>query len=353
MGKLDYLESDLRACKLCEWRCGVDRLALEQEQIKDPSNKCGVCGCTIPEVAASQLHPAEPASFDAFLTGCNFRCLYCQNWTISMATHSVNDVNRDIEGYYDPRTWAQLALVCLGSSEARLMNADRLFFTGGEPTCSLPWVEEVVHEARELSPGVKVNFDTNGFLTKQSLNRVLDFTDSITYDLKAFGSELFSALTGAKVEPVLRNLKSIIKDTPDILWEVRVLVIPEVHEEDVKGLCKFLADIDPNVKLNFLAFRPNYVMDDFFGATEELLDHCIKVAREYGLENVNWSGRYGLRANVPESIKKVLKICKNTKQLVPQKFAELAGCTYYPRVCGTCTEMSECTITQYRAKRIT
>ena len=126
-----------------------------------------------------------------------------------MATHSARDTSRNIEGYYDPRTWAQLALVYLSSAEARLINADRLFFTGGEPTCSLPWVDEVVREARVLSPGVKVNFDTNGFLTKQSLNRVLEFTTSITYDLKAFGPELFSALTGAKVEPVLRNLKYI------------------------------------------------------------------------------------------------------------------------------------------------
>jgi len=60
-------------CVLCEWRCGVDRLAGE----------LGVCRLGLPEVAACMLHPAPPSSWTVFLAGCNFRCLYCDNWDIA------------------------------------------------------------------------------------------------------------------------------------------------------------------------------------------------------------------------------------------------------------------------------
>ena len=73
----------------------------------------------------------------------------------------------------------------LASTAGRLMRADRLFFSGGEPTIHLPYVERVVAAARRLQPACKVNFDTNGFMTEEALRRVLALADSITFDLKA------------------------------------------------------------------------------------------------------------------------------------------------------------------------
>jgi len=346
--KLDYLESDLRNCKLCEWRCGVDRLAEVNGKIGRLTK--GVCGNFIPMVASSQLHPAPPASFDAFLTGCNFKCLFCQNWSISMYESSSQKQDRDVEGYYDPWLWAELALATLNSPEAQFINADRLFFTGGEPTCSLPWVEQVVQAARQINPETKVNFDTNGFLTKSSLNRVLDFATSITYDLKAFNSKLFSALTGAKVTPVLRNLKYILKNSPDSLWEVRVMVIPGVHEEDVHGMCKFLADINPDVRLNFLGFRPNFVMEGYMGATKKLINHCLSVATDYDLSNASWSGRIGLGGAFSNEVKKIIdKLDLPSHIAIPTGFAQWAGCKSENRLCGSCPTNDDCAIKNYKA----
>jgi len=60
----------------------------------------------------------------------------------------------------------------LSSISAKLMGADRIFFSGGEPTIHLPYIEEVVEEARKIRPDTKVNFDTNGYMTEESLRRV-------------------------------------------------------------------------------------------------------------------------------------------------------------------------------------
>ncbi len=339
-----YLEKDLGACKLCEWQCGVDRLAGET----------GLCGITLPEVASSQLHPAPPASYDAFMTGCSFRCLFCQNWPIS--TYPVNPIALEggVEGYYPPTGWAELGIASLRSGTAERMGADRLFFTGGEPTCSLPWIEEVVRAAQNIDETVKINYDTNGYLTKSSLTRVLEFTTSITFDIKAYDEKIFKSLTGANVEPVLRNAETLGKHHQAKLWEFRVMVIPGVHEEDIDGLTQFIAGIDPGLPLNFLAFRPNFVMESHPGAPEKLMIHCVETALKSGLENVSWSGHPGMTGEIPADVKARAAQMEGSEavKLCAAYAAEYGCVSSNERNCGRCKKMDECKIKSYVAKRM-
>jgi pyruvate formate lyase activating enzyme len=198
----DYLQ-ELEDCTLCEWRCGVNRLAGER----------GVCGIGIPEVAATMLHPAPPASSTIFLAGCNFRCLNCQNWEIA----HYPDTHEPVRGFVDPGSVAEEALAAIRSLRGRLIGADRIFFSGGSPDPSLPYLEEVVREARRRDGRVKVNYDTNGFATEESLERVLAVSTSITYDIKAYHDDVHRALTGAPVAPVLRNAAEIAEHYCEIL----------------------------------------------------------------------------------------------------------------------------------------
>ena len=74
-------------------------------------------------------------------------------------------------------------------------------------------------ESRKIRPETKINVDTNGYLTETSLERVLNFATSITYDLKAYDDEVHLALTGASSRPVLRNAEYIGRHAKDRLWE--------------------------------------------------------------------------------------------------------------------------------------
>ena len=145
-----FLE-ELENCKLCEWQCGVDRL----------SGELGVCKMGVPQVASCQLHPAPPQSYTIFTAGCNFKCLNCQNCFIA----HYPDIETPIRGYVDPKELAIESIVAIKSSIGKLIGADRIFFSGGEPTIHLPYIEKIVEEARKIDPETKVNFDTNGFLT--------------------------------------------------------------------------------------------------------------------------------------------------------------------------------------------
>lgn len=329
-----YLE-DLRNCKLCEWRCGVNRLKGER----------GVCGIGKPKVASSTLHPAPPESYTIFLAGCNFRCLNCQNWSI--AHFPVSD--RLIRPADNPKELAERAYSAINSPEGKRIAADRIFFSGGSPTPSLPYVEKVVEEARKIGD-VKVNYDTNGFMTESSLNRVLDFATSITFDIKAYHDEVHRALTGAPVDPVLRNAKFVAENARDKLWEFRTLIIPFINEGEVEPLARLLSEIDPSVPLNLLAFRPNFVLEDHLGATREIMKNAVQVAEEAGLENVTWSGRVGLSGEVRE-VKATEYELEGPR--LAGGIAKEVGCVTHPRMCGDCDLRDDCPIKGYRPSRTT
>ncbi len=329
----DYL-GELENCTLCEWRCGVNRLARER----------GVCRIGIPEIASAILHPAPPRSYTIFLAGCNFRCLNCQNWEIA----HYPDTHEPVRGFVDPGNIAEEALVAIRSLKGRMIGADRIFFSGGSPTPSLPYVEEVVREARKRDRKVKVNYDTNGFMTEESLARVLRFSTSITYDIKAYHDDVHRALTGAPVAPVLRNASKIARNAREKLWEFRFLVIPGITADEVGAVAAFIADIDDTIPFNLLAFRPNFILEHHPPAIQYLMEQAVRDAWAAGLVNVRVHGYPGVAGERP---KERPTSAREEGGVPAQRIAEYAGCPPGLRNCGSCGLQQSCPIKQYRARR--
>ena len=72
---------DEASCKLCPIECGADR-----------AKGVGACGVSTPKIAKYYLHPFEEpcisfrnGSGTVFFTGCNLRCVFCQNYELSRA----------------------------------------------------------------------------------------------------------------------------------------------------------------------------------------------------------------------------------------------------------------------------
>jgi pyruvate formate lyase activating enzyme len=329
----------LACCELCEHRCRVNRLLGER----------GVCRMGMPEVASAGLHPAPPQSYTIFIAGCNFKCLNCQNWNISQ----YPDSNEAILGWQDPVFLAREALRQLNSDVGRAIGADRLFFSGGEPTIQLPYVEEVIAAARQLAPETKVNFDTNGFMTPESLERILSWTTSITYDLKAFSDETHRALTGAPVAPVLRNAGTLAREAPEKIWEFRIVVIPGINEDEVEPLSRFLAELDPNLPTCFLAFRPNFLLEDHPGAGSRLLEKCLETARVAGLRRASRAGRPDLPGKMGLLRPPPGAPYSSGGALMAGAYAFQAGCATHPRNCGCCRQAQRCPVKSHGARRKT
>ncbi|MFX0113183.1 MAG: radical SAM protein [Candidatus Hodarchaeota archaeon] len=331
--------NDLEDCKLCSWQCGVDRLAGEY----------GVCLKGFPEVASCQLHPAPPQSYTVFTAGCNLRCLNCQNWDI--AHYPVTRV--PIKGKVDPKIIAQEGVKAIHSMFGQLIRADRLFFSGGAPTVSLPWIEEVISHTHSLDPEIKVNFDTNGFPSKESFQRILAISDSVTFDLKAFNDDVHRALTGAPVEPVLKNAETMAQHAKK-LWEYRILVIPSIVDiEEIRQICEFIAGLNETLPVCFLAFRPNFCLDSHPGAPQTLMEQCLSIAKKAGLENSHWAGQADLKGKNLELPHAAYQKIKHEGAHVAMAYASRAGCTMQLRNCGQCRSHLQCRVKGYVPSRTT
>jgi pyruvate formate lyase activating enzyme len=228
------------------------------------------------------------------------------------------------------------------------MGADRIFFSGGEPSIHLPYIERVVSEARKINPEIKVNFDTNGYMTEKDLERILDFSTSVTFDLKAFREELHFALTGASAKPVLRNAEYIGKHAKDKLWEYRIVAIPGINDEDIGLLSEFVAGIDPDLPVCFLAFRPNFVLERHPGATLSLMEKCVRTAEKSGLRNASCAGRVGLPGKAIDIDANIRKKYSLPESALAASYAARSGCVTHPRNCGVCSNNKRCMLKRYR-----
>ncbi len=81
--KVAIADKILENCHFCERRCGANR----------KMKKRGYCGIdAVSRYSVEFLHRGEEPelvpSHTIFFTGCNFRCVYCQNWEISQAPQS-------------------------------------------------------------------------------------------------------------------------------------------------------------------------------------------------------------------------------------------------------------------------
>jgi pyruvate formate lyase activating enzyme len=252
-----------------------------------------------------------------------------------------------IEGYVEPRSLAKESIRMLESTAGVLMGADRVFFSGGEPTIHLPFIESVMAEARRIRPALRVNYDTNGFMTEESLRRVLTFTTSLTFDIKAYYEDTMRAITGAPVDPVLRNAEIVGRTAPDKLWEYRVVAIPGINEDDIEPLCRFLASISKELPVAFLAFRPNFVLDEHLGASSALMKRCVEQAKSVGLKKVTYAGMTNIPGKTGTVLKEVEEAYERSGARLAASYALAKGCTTHPRDCANCQSMSNCPIKTY------
>jgi pyruvate formate lyase activating enzyme len=217
----------------------------------------------------------------------------------------------------------------------------------------LPYIEQVIERARKIMPDTKINFDTNGYMTEESLERILQFTTSITYDLKAFTEEVHHALTGASSRPVLRNAKYIGKYAKDKLWEYRIVVIPKINDTEIEPLVEFVANIDTDLPVCFLAFRPNFILEDHSGATLSLMDKCVNIASSAGLKNAYWSGHTDISGTINGDPHDMGEVYSKEESRRAAMYAEKVGCKTHPRNCVYCNFNQACHIKGYIPVRTT
>ena len=182
--------------------------------------------------------------------GCNLRCPYCQNASISMAGPD-NCPHRLIT----PEGLTDLA-VDLSKQEPRNIG---VAFTYNEPTVCFEFIRDtskLLHEA-----GLKSVVVTNGGLVRKYADELLPHVDALNIDLKGFSNEFYRYVKG-EFDTVKEFIKAAVEHKCHV--ELTTLVIPTKNDdpEEIGREVEWIASISPEIPLHLSRFFPRSKVDD-------------------------------------------------------------------------------------------
>ena len=279
------LENNKVQCLLCSHYCkilpgkrGICRVREDQEGVLYTLNYRKLIAANIDPIEKKPLFHFYPGSksYSVAAMGCNFRCLHCQNWSISQPERDI------IEGQVvSPERIVQNALDsdCLSIS-----------YTYTEPTIFYETALEIARLAR--NKGLKNIFVTNGYISPDALNHIAPYLDAANIDLKAMSDTFYRKVCGARLEPVLDRIKQYYE--LGIWVEITTLIIPGYNDEDdeLGEIAQFIADIDKEIPWHISAFYPTYKLNDAPPTPVSTLQRAYKVGKDKGLHYV-YEGNVG------------------------------------------------------------
>lgn len=272
-------------CGLCNHRCLISY------------NKTGICGVRlnkdgklytlvygrpvsvhIDPIEKKPLYHFMPGTFTlSFGTfGCNLRCDWCQNWEISQINKRKLNIIEKLSTKVSPKQMVD---------EAKKQKCPSISYTYTEPTIFFEYALDTMKLAHKA--GLKNIWVSNGYFTKKAFRQFEPYLDAINIDLKGFSNSNYLKYCGARLKPVLKNLKRI-KKARHIHLEITTLLIPGINnsEKELKKIASFIAKLDKNTPWHLSRFFPCYKMTNIPPTPIGTLKKAQKIGKKAGLKNV-------------------------------------------------------------------
>jgi pyruvate formate lyase activating enzyme len=210
-------------------------------------------------------------AFSIASTGCNIRCLFCQNWEISQAfPGEVSILNA---------TPDQVVAKALESGSRSIA------FTYNEPVVNYEFMLETAKLAR--SKGLRTVVVSCGYIEEEPLRELLKYIDAYKVDLKAFREEFYHKLTGGRLATVLNSLK--IVQQSGVWLEIVNLIVPGENDSDgeLRDMARWIKEnLGDSVPLHFSRFFPQYKLKNLPPTPPETIIRARQIAMEEGLKYV-------------------------------------------------------------------
>jgi pyruvate formate lyase activating enzyme len=235
-------------------------------------------------------------SYAAFLYGCTFDCLFCQN-----ASHK----NFSKKFLFD----AEL----LANQIVRNKNITCICYFGGTPEAQLPFsinlsnkiLEKIKKENKNRKFRVcwEWNGSGNRVLIEECMQIAIESGGNIKFDLKTFNEKLNLALCGVSNQRTLENFKFLAdnyfgmrgEDMPEI--SACTLMVPGYTiSEEVELIVKYIQSINENIPYSLLIFHGDYQMRDLGITPRKQALKSLELAKKY-LKKVNLGNKFLLGLN--------------------------------------------------------
>lgn len=217
-----------------------------------------------------------------FFYGCNFNCLFCQNYSHKALRSAPSGTVDDLV----ETTLRNPRITCW-------------CFFGGSPEPQLPFainasrrVIEALTEDRVLRVCFEWNGCGNRLLVKRAAEMVHVTGGNIKFDLKCWDENLSLALSGQSNRRAYENFAAIAKEYskqpghPPVVCATTLLVPGYVDELEVGNIAEFIASIDPEIPYSLLVYHPDFAMRDLPMTPRRQVEACYSAAKRV-LESVN------------------------------------------------------------------
>ena len=260
-------------CRIAEGKTGVCRSRRNQGGVLVSEVYGKPCSLAIDPIEKKPLYHFHPGTTCLSLacTGCNFRCLNCQNHDISQVAPS------DVHHY--ELAPEDIVALCLKH------RCPGIAYTYTEPLTYLEYIVDCARLAHEA--GFWNILVTAGYVCQEPLSDLLTYLDAANVDLKSFSDDIYNKVSGGHLQPVLDTILAMKQ--AGVWVEITNLLIPDVNDDMdmIRRMCRWLANNDlAEAPLHFSRFFPRYKMQDTLPTPIATLKAAKRVAEEEGIKHV-------------------------------------------------------------------
>ena len=273
-------EKNTVQCSLCGKACKIANNSLGF--CKTQKNIDGkLYAINYQKMASYNIDPIEKKPLYHFLPGsstysiggfgCNFSCLNCQNYMLSMNSFNENNSTNIL---------AETIV-----KNAINSNCLSISWTYNEPTLYFEFARETSLTAHEN--GLKNVYVSNAYMSEESLTETVKFVDAFNIDLKFFDDRLYREICGGRLDRVLDNLRIIYESNAHL--EITTLLINGLNtdRDSIQNISHFVCDeLGSEVPIHFSRFFPMYRMKDRTPTDIEYLLRAREIAIDCGVDYV-------------------------------------------------------------------
>ena len=236
----ERLAENRAKCNVCQRRCNIaeGKMGICMTRV----NKGGDIYSTIYNVVSSMA--ADPIEkkpvyhyfpgtkcFSLGSFGCNFRCVFCQNWEIAFADGT------EIPAVAGNRVTPEQAV-----NLAKQYGCKSISWTYNEPAIWLEYTLDCAKLAREQ--GLKTVYVTNGYITDEGLDVMGPYLDVYRVDIKSFSDEFYRKLINVPSVQGVLDVTKAAKDKWHMHIEVVTNVIPTWNDdpENLRSIARWVKE---------------------------------------------------------------------------------------------------------------
>jgi len=234
-------------------------------------DKCTGCG----ECAIKCLHHAHIFKNGEHSLDRN-KCITCGSCCDSCFSEALKLYGREM-------TSDEILSVVLEDKDFFDSSGGGVTLSGGECLMQADFCAELLCRLKES--GINTAVDTCGFVTRESIDKVMPYTDAFLYDIKAIDSDVHQKCTGADNRLILDNLRHISSIGKPV--EIRIPYVPGYNDGQIEKIADFLKSMNNITKVRVLPYHnyagSKYASLDMTNTLPEIIpsEEEIRIAQEY------------------------------------------------------------------------